>query len=115
VQRAQLVLRMNSAWMHYLLNYQPAATLARVQVPVLALNGTLDRQVPVTENLAGLRAALAGNPDATILELPGLNHMFQPAVTGAMGEYAQIEETFAPQAMDIIANWVLGRFSRVAQ
>jgi len=115
VQRAQLVLRMNSAWMHYLLNYQPAATLARVQVPVLALNGTIDRQVPVTENLAGLRAALAGNPDATILELPGLNHMFQPAVTGAMGEYAQIEETFAPQAMDIIANWVLGRFSRVAQ
>ncbi len=115
VQSAQLAQRTNSAWMHYLLNYQPAATLARVHVPVLALNGTLDRQVPAAENLAALRVALAGNRDATIRELPGLNHMFQPAITGAIAEYAQIEETFAPRAIDIIADWILGRFSRVAQ
>jgi hypothetical protein len=29
-------------------------------------------------------------------ELPGLNHLFQHCKTGALAEYAQIKETFAP-------------------
>jgi dienelactone hydrolase len=96
-------------WMRYFLRYEPAAVLSRIRVPVLAIGGSLDQQVPSDENLPAIRTALSGNPDATVKELPGLNHFFQTAVTGALGEYDQIPETFAPGAMDLIAEWILAR------
>jgi uncharacterized protein len=37
--------------------------------------------------------------------MPGLN-LFRHAKTGAVSEYAQIEETFAPEAMEKIAAWI---------
>lgn len=85
--------------------------LARLRVPVLALNGSLDVQVPAGENLAAIRAALSANPDATVLELPGLNHFFQTAVTGAMGEVEDIPETFAPVALAAVSDWITERFA----
>lgn len=91
---------------------RPAATLARVRVPVLALNGALDHQVPSADNLSAIRHALARNSDVTVRELPGLNHLFQTATTGAMGEYSGLPETFAPSAMDLITEWILARSRR---
>ncbi|MYM22874.1 alpha/beta fold hydrolase [Duganella sp. FT135W] len=111
-QCAQLEQQLRSAWMHYLLNYEPGAILARIHVPVLALNGTLDQQVAASANLAAIRMALASNPDATVEELPGLNHLFQPAITGAVGEYARIETTLATPALDTITAWLTERFVR---
>ena len=29
-----------------------------------------------------------GNPDVTVIEFPGLNHLFQSSQTGAVAEYA---------------------------
>ena len=84
--------------------------LTRIRVPVLAINGSLDQQVPAVENLAAIRAALANNTDATVLELEGLNHLFQTAETGALGEYYDIPETFAPSALELVANWINARF-----
>jgi uncharacterized protein len=83
-------------------------------VPVLALGGTLDQQVPARENLSGIDAALraSGNEDYKIVELAGLNHLFQTATTGAPAEYATIDETVAPQVLDLIASWITQRFSR---
>jgi hypothetical protein len=43
-----------------------------------------------------------------VVELPGLNHLFQTAPTGAPGEYADIEETIAPLALKTIGDWVVG-------
>ena len=97
-------------WMRYFLKYEPSVNLSRIRVPVLAINGSLDVQVASAENLAAIRAALAKNPDATVVELPGLNHLFQTARTGAMGEYDGIAETFAPSAMEVVANWIVRRF-----
>jgi len=37
---------------------------------------------------------------------PGLNHMFQPAVTGSPVEYSDIEETIAPAVLQEIVNWL---------
>lgn len=105
---------MNTPWMRYLLAYDPAATLRRVKVPVLALNGSLDLQVPPKQNLPAIKEALAngGNKDATATELPGLNHLFQTAVTGGPSEYATIEETMSPLALDAVTNWILARTRR---
>lgn len=111
-QRDLIARQYSGPWMRYFLKYQPAAFLSRLQMPVLALNGSVDRQVPSAENLAAMRVALADNTDATVQELPGLNHFFQTAGTGALGEYADIAETFAPSAMNIVSEWILVRFGK---
>ncbi|HEY6816755.1 MAG TPA: hypothetical protein VI168_14540, partial [Croceibacterium sp.] len=94
----------------YLANYNPAPVLARIAVPVLALNGSLDLQVAPAQNLAAFQAALKDNPDATTIELPGINHMLQTATTGGRGEYRDIEETIAPAVLDLISGWIVERF-----
>jgi pimeloyl-ACP methyl ester carboxylesterase len=97
-------------WFSYFLRYDPAPNLERIRVPLLAMNGSLDRQVPPEANLAAIKAATAGDPDATIVELPGLNHLFQTAKTGAVGEYADIQETVAPIALETMGDWLTKRF-----
>lgn len=109
-----VVNQVSGPWFQYFLKYDPAPNLARIKVPLLALNGALDRQVPPVENLAAIRAATAGNPDVTTVELPGLNHLFQTAQTGALGEYATIEETFAPAALELMGKWIAERFPPTA-
>ncbi len=95
-----------SRWERYFLAYDPAPTLARLTVPVLALNGSLDVQVPAKENLAAAREALKANPNATVMELAGLNHLLQDAKTGAPNEYDDIDETMSASALKIITDWM---------
>lgn len=111
-QRPLVIEALSAPWMRALLRHDPAGPLSKVRVPVLALNGSLDMQVPAKENLEAIANALRDNPDTTIKELPGLNHLFQPATTGALSEYAQIETTFDEQALDSIARWINDRFSK---
>jgi len=109
----QLILaQFGSPWFRYLFQYDPAPNLRAIRVPVLAMNGSLDQQVLPSENLAAIKAALKDDRDATIVELPALNHLFQTAKTGAVGEYADIEETVAPVALERMANWINARFGR---
>jgi fermentation-respiration switch protein FrsA (DUF1100 family) len=100
---------LTSPWFRYTLTYDPATALRKVSCPVLALNGSLDLQVPPAQNLPAIRKALeeGGNKHFEAVELPGLNHLFQPAKTGSPTEYAQIEETISPVALDKIASWIL--------
>lgn len=95
-----------TSWERYFLAYDPAPTLARLTVPVLVLNGSLDVQVPAKENLAAARDALRNNSNATVIELPGMNHLLQDAKTGAPSEYNDIEETMSPAALKIITDWM---------
>lgn len=101
-------------WFRFFLVHDPRPVLRQVEVPVLALNGERDLQVPPDENLSAIEAALreGGNPDFTVRELAGLNHLFQTATTGAPMEYAQIEETMSPEAMDVVVRWILARTGR---
>jgi alpha-beta hydrolase superfamily lysophospholipase len=111
-QRDMLIRRTLDPWFRWFLRYDPAPALQALRVPVLALNGSLDRQVLPAANLAGIRAATAGNRDVTVTELPGLNHLFQTARTGGIGEYAEIEETMAPVVLETVAAWIKARFPR---
>ena len=103
------VQQVNNPWFRYFLTYDPAETLARVTVPVLAINGEKDLQVPYEENLREIEAALrrGGNAHYEVHALPDLNHLFQHAETGAPGEYGEIEETWSVDAMELIAEWIL--------
>jgi hypothetical protein len=102
----------SSGWMRTLVDYDPRPTLAKVKCPILALNGSKDGQVPPDQNLPAIREATRANKDVTIVELPNLNHLFQTAKTGALGEYADIEETVAPIALDTMSDWIRKHVAR---
>jgi len=97
-----------SPWFKYFLIYDPRPTLSKVNCPVLAINGEKDLQVPPKENLKAIEEALiaGGNRNFIIKELPGLNHLFQSAATGSPDEYARIEETISPVALELISDWI---------
>ncbi len=109
-------LTMCEPWFTYFLLTDPAPVLQSVSCPVLALNGSLDLQVLPKQNLPAIEAALktGNNQDVTIRELPGLNHLFQTAKTGVPLEYATITETFSPEALTIIAEWIAARTKSAA-
>jgi uncharacterized protein len=101
-----------TAWFRSLTRQDPAVNLRNVRIPVLALFGEKDFQVDAPVNAEAVRAALAAgkNPDHEVRTFPGLNHLFQHAKTGGMDEYATIEETFAPEALGAIGDWIVARF-----
>ena len=80
--------------------------LDRISCPVLALNGTKDSQVECSSNLEALRNGLAANPKHRIEAIEALNHLFQHCTTGSVTEYNNIEESFAPEALDMIIQWL---------
>ena len=98
-----------SPWFRYFVKYDPYPTLTKVKCPVLAINGEKDLQVPPKENLSAIEKALkeGGNKNYKIVEMPGLNHLFQKSETGSPTEYGKIEETFSEDAMKVISDWIL--------
>ncbi len=97
-----------SPWFRFFLTYDPRPVLRRLRCPVLALNGSKDVQVPAKQNLPEIEKALkaGGNRDFETRELPGLNHLFQTCTTCAPTEYARLEETFAPVALEAMTEWI---------
>lgn len=103
--------QIGSKWFRRFLVLDPRDFLKKVKCPVLAINGSKDLQVPPSQNLGEIEKALkaGGNTDVTVKELPELNHLFQHSTTGAPSEYSTIEETFAPEALDIVTAWIRAR------
>jgi pimeloyl-ACP methyl ester carboxylesterase len=97
-----------SPWFRFFLDYDPLPNLKAVNCPVLALYGQKDLQVAPKANLPLLQKALQDsmNTQAQTRQLPELNHLFQHAYTGTPAEYAAIEETFSPEALALIVDWV---------
>jgi len=100
-----------SPWMRYFLRHDPAADLAASTVPVLALLGERDLQVTDEANAAPLADALgkAGRPGSLVVVVPGKNHLFQDAATGAVPEYATAGAAPAPDVVALIADWLSAR------
>jgi uncharacterized protein len=96
-------------WFRFFLKYDPRSTLEQVSVPVLALNGEKDLQVPPSQNLPEIEKAFkaGGKKNYKIVEMPGLNHLFQHSKTGSPSEYGTIEETFSEDALKLMKEWIL--------
>ena len=93
-------------YMRYFLALDMRPLLNTVTCPVLALNGTKDFQVDPDQNLFALRTGLPGNPNNRIVPVEGVNHLFQHCPTGNPSEYKDIEETFAPEALATLIEWL---------
>jgi uncharacterized protein len=108
VKADALIKVFNSPWYRFFLTYDPTTVLKHINVPVLVLNGDLDWIASAHKVFPIIAQAMkeAGNKNYTMIELPGLNHMFQPCTTGALAEYAAIEETISPIALKSISDWI---------
>ena len=98
-----------SPWYMAFLTLDPSPYLQQVSIPVMILNGTKDTQVSASLHVPAIEAALqaGGNNRYTIKVYEGLNHLFQPAITGSPDEYASIETTIDPDVLEDIASWVV--------
>lgn len=100
---------LTSPWFHFFLDYDPVPVLKALKTSTLALYGQKDLQVPPKFNMAPFKKALedAGNKDFEVKVLPELNHHFQRAYSGSPAEYAAIEETISPEALQMLSEWLL--------
>lgn len=105
-EAAQLATAMSSDWYRGMVAHDPAESLRAIRAPMLAVFGGKDLQVPAEPNAA---AVSRHKPDAEVVILPGLNHLFQAAQTGLPAEYGQIETTLDPSVIDTVVDWVAAR------
>ena len=103
---ALALLQLQTPYMKYFLSLDTRPLLESIHCPVLALNGTKDMQVESNSNLEALRSGLPTNPKNKIESVEGLNHLFQHCTTGASTEYRSIEETFAPEVLEMMIQWL---------
>lgn len=100
------VATLGTAWQKYFIDYDPAAAIAATHCPVMAINGTKDTQVTTELNFSVIERLLPKNKKNLLKRYDGLNHLLQHCTTGYFDEYAQIEETIAPEVLSDIAEWI---------
>jgi len=95
-------------WYKYFIATEPNDFWNKVKCPVLALNGEKDIQVYPDQNITAITTSLmkAGNKNVTTKIFPGLNHLFQHCTKCTVQEYPELEETFAPEVLVYITDWL---------
>ncbi len=98
----------SSVWMQYFIRLNPENYLPKLKIPMLAINGTLDLQVPVSVNQKKLEELIkmAGNPKNETVVFEGLNHLLQKAEKGLISEYPEISTTIEQNVLDKILEWI---------
>ncbi|MCM1319687.1 MAG: lysophospholipase [Muribaculaceae bacterium] len=94
-------------WMRFFLDFDPATVISKVKgLPMLIIYGANDTQVRPAINEPVMHQLLDVNPDCKIVVMDGLNHLLQPSVTGMATEYSTISTTIAPEALDLITEFI---------
>lgn len=99
------IMQATGPWYRYHIRFDPVPYLKKVNVPVLAFNGDKDIMVNADENLGNYKRYVK---NATVIKVPGLNHLFQHCVTCTMQEPAKLQEDFAPEVLKEMAAWING-------
>lgn len=95
----------DTPYIRHFLTVDVGKLLPKIKCPVLALNGTKDTQVDCDANTTRIEKGLA-NCKHSIKKIDGVNHLFQHCNTGIVTEYQQIEETIAPEVLQVVAKWI---------
>ena len=105
---------MSTPWFREFLDFDPMPLLQQLKGPVLAINGDRDLQVDASDSVPLLRQAYekSGNKDFMVIEIEGVNHLFQKAQSGAPALYGAIEETIAPEVLNAITRWLDRQFAQ---
>ena len=95
----------DTPYIRHFLTVDAGKLLPEIKCPVLALNGTKDTQVDCDANTTRIEKGLT-NCKHSIKKIDGVNHLFQHCNTGIVTEYQQIEETIAPEVLQVVAKWI---------
>ena len=77
--------------------------MARVEQPVLVIQAERDRQVTLLDASKGRKK----KPDAVLATIDGVNHLFVPAGTGDVDEYASLQDKrISPKMIDTLVPWL---------
>lgn len=108
---------LQTPWLKFFVNLNPANYFKNVDEPILAIFGELDVQVPAESNSKALESAMAGaeGSDLTIKVIPKANHLFQAAETGSLQEYTTLEKQFVDGFLDEISNWILEKTTDIEE
>lgn len=101
-QLSQTVKTMASPSYRSLVKYDPAADIAAVEIPWLALNGEKDIQV-LPGNIDTIKEL---NETADARVIPGHNHLMQHCSSGMVQEYRDIPEDISPEVLKMIGDWL---------
>ena len=97
-----------SPWFQTFLTINPADYLQNAKIPVFALYGSKDCQVPSETNKDLMFDCLSkSNIQFSLITLNNKNHLFQNAETGSAKEYNNISETIAYDVLSMVKNWIL--------
>lgn len=99
----------DTPYVRHFLTVDVGKLLPKIKCPVLALNGTKDTQVDCDANTTRIEKGLT-NCKHSIKKIDGVNHLFQHCNTGIVTEYQQIEETIAPEVLQVVAKWIKSEF-----
>ncbi|WP_438944869.1 alpha/beta hydrolase [Sediminibacterium sp.] len=98
-------------WNKNFFKIAPSDYISKLSCNVLAINGEKDIQVEANSNLKAIENNLkiSKSKDFEIKIFSGLNHLFQKCNKCTIEEYSDIEETIAPEVLEIMSNWLLSR------
>jgi uncharacterized protein len=98
-------IRFNARWFRDFLAYDPAPVLARISVPVLAITGGQDVQVP-PEDVAAMGRLVQGPFEGHVAG--DLSHLLRPdpGSVGPRGYRRAVRQPVSPEALDLITAWV---------
>ncbi len=95
-------------WFRCFIDLDPAEALRTLSIPVLAVFGEMDVQVPPATNRPVLEALKreGGRGNIAIAVIPGANHLFQNARTGLPDEYATLKKEFSGEFLGTLIPWL---------
>ena len=97
-----------SPWYKAFLQHEPKQYLSTLNIPILALFAEKDVQINAKAHLESMQQAIRNSsPMSKVEVLADHNHLFQTAVTGAMSEYQQIEETLSQRTLTLVEDWIM--------
>ena len=95
-------------WWKFFLTVDMDTYYREVKCPVLLLGGDKDVQVANNVDMNVIASTIKDNGNTRVEThlMPGLNHFFQHCHTCTVQEYPKLEETFSPEVLNIMADWL---------
>ena len=105
--------RFNARWFRDFMAYDPSPVLARIEVPVLALTGGQDVQVPPSD-VAAIGRLVRGPFEGSVVD--DLSHLLRPdpRSAGPRGYRRAVRSPVSPAILALITEWIAGQVSRSA-
>jgi pimeloyl-ACP methyl ester carboxylesterase len=105
--------RVNACWLREFAHYEPAGTLARVEVPVLAVTGGADLQVP-PEDVEAIGRLVRGPFEGHVVD--DLSHLLRPDPDrlGPRDYRRAVRQPVSPEVLALVCDWVAAHWGRPA-